>query len=81
MKDKLQLWLCFLVKNIMFSVCDDGMNVKNEACLQCQGHCKNGVPCNKLTGRCDNGCDLHWIGEFCQSLYSNHAYSNYTHHC
>lgn len=52
------------------------MYVKNKTCLQCHGHCKNGEPCNKLTGRCDNGCDHHWIGEFCQSTYANHANSN-----
>lgn len=78
MKGKSQLWLFFFGggQNIFISVCDNGMYVKNKTYLQCHSHCKNGEPCNKLTGRCDNGCDHHWIGEFCQSTYANHANRN-----
>ena len=35
-----------------------------------QSHCKSESPCNKLTGRCDRGCDNFWSGEFCQSMYT-----------
>ena len=52
-----------------FSVCDNGRYVKDKMCIQCPGHCKYGTPCNKLTGRCDNGCADHWTGEFCESTY------------
>ena len=61
---------CFSLLEIhFFSVCDDGRYVKDKMCIQCPGHCKYGTPCNKLTGRCDNGCDDHWAGEFCESTY------------
>ena len=49
-----------------FSVCENGTYVKNNSCVYCQTHCRNGDICNKLTGRCDNGCANHWSGNFCQ---------------
>ena len=45
----------------------------------CQGHCKDGAPCNKLTGKCDGGCSNRWNGTFCERLHKkpntlhNHA--------
>ena len=40
--------------------------ISNKTCASCQGHCKDGSPCKKSTGRCDNGCQNHWMGEFCE---------------
>lgn len=58
------------------SVCDDGMYIENKTWVHCQGHCKNWTPCNRLTWRCDKGCENHWTGEFCQRRYIiyNYAY-------
>lgn len=53
-------------KEYYVSVCNDGSYIKDQACKLCQGQCKDQAPCNKLTGRCDNGCDDYWTGEFCQ---------------
>nr|XP_022310265.1 uncharacterized protein LOC111115721 isoform X2 [Crassostrea virginica] len=47
-------------------VCKDMEYIWNRTCVSCQGHCKDGSPCNKSTGRCDNGCQNHWMGEFCK---------------
>nr|XP_022311226.1 uncharacterized protein LOC111116524 [Crassostrea virginica] len=33
---------------------------------QCRGHCKHSVPCNHVTGLCDNGCSDEWKGTFCE---------------
>lgn len=52
-----------------FSVCPDTQYISNRKCVPCQGHCKGGEPCNKLTGRCDNGCQNYWTGDLCQSVY------------
>ena len=54
------------------SVCNDMQYVSNRQCVPCKGHCKDGSPCNKLTGRCDNGCSNHWTGEYCESVYILH---------
>lgn len=51
------------------SECDGGY-IRNKTCVSCQGHCKNGIPCNKLTGRCDNGCQNYWSGIFCDGVYA-----------
>lgn len=32
----------------------------------CKGQCKIGTYCNKLTGRCDHGCEAQWTGDFCE---------------
>nr|XP_022306516.1 receptor-type tyrosine-protein phosphatase alpha-like isoform X4 [Crassostrea virginica] len=48
-------------------VCQDGQYISNKQCKPCQGHCKDGTPCNKLTGKCDNGCNNHWTGSFCET--------------
>lgn len=34
--------------------------------LQCSGHCRDGVACNHVTGRCDRGCDAGWTGATCE---------------
>lgn len=57
-------------KSHLFSVCKNGTYIKDKACVSCQGHCRAESPCNKLTGRCDSGCDNFWSGEFCQSMYT-----------
>ncbi|XP_078329125.1 uncharacterized protein LOC111114377 [Crassostrea virginica] len=44
--------------------CEYGMYIQNKTCVQC-GHCKDGVACNKSTGRCDNGCENNLTGNFC----------------
>ena len=48
-------------------VCQDGQYISNKLCKSCQGHCKDGAPCNMLTGRCDDGCSNNWTGAFCES--------------
>ncbi|XP_078327493.1 uncharacterized protein LOC111112924 [Crassostrea virginica] len=47
-------------------VCQDGQYISNKLCKSCQGHCKDGAPCSKLTGRCDDGCSNYWTGTFCE---------------
>lgn len=32
----------------------------------CQGVCTDNAPCNKSTGKCDNGCGDHWTGKYCE---------------
>lgn len=34
-----------------------------------------GTYCNKLTGRCDEGCDTQWTGDFCERKYTT-IYTN-----
>nr|XP_022306522.1 usherin-like isoform X2 [Crassostrea virginica] len=53
-------------------VCQDGLYISNKVCKPCQGHCKDGAPCNKSTGRCDNGCSNHWTGTFCETCPSGY---------
>lgn len=48
------------------SVCSDGTYISSRMCVRCPGRCKNGAPCNKLTGRCDHGCEDNWTGQFCE---------------
>nr|XP_022304836.1 laminin subunit alpha-1-like [Crassostrea virginica] len=48
-------------------VCQDGQYLSNKVCRPCPGHCKDGAPCNKSTGRCDNGCSNYWTGIFCET--------------
>ena len=62
-----------------FSVCPDRHFISNRKCVPCQGHCKGGAPCNKLTGRCDNGCQNYWTGDLCQSVY--HSFKSNTWFC
>lgn len=52
-------------KLYFISECDDGEYIKNKICVLCQGHCRGGAHCNKLTGRCDQGCENQWTGDFC----------------
>lgn len=51
------------------SVCPNRTFISNKSCTVCPGHCKEGAPCNKLTGLCDNGCANHWNGSFCNCMY------------
>ena len=50
------------------SACLDGQYISNRTCVPCQGHCKDGSPCDKITGRRDDGCSNHWTGEYCESM-------------
>eukprot|EP00105_Crassostrea_gigas_P032687 XP_011455797.2 PREDICTED: receptor-type tyrosine-protein phosphatase alpha-like [Crassostrea gigas] len=54
-------------------LCSDREYISNRRCVSCKGHCKNGAPCNKLTGQCDSGCDTQWTGLFCERC-SEHFY-------
>lgn len=49
-----------------FKECKDGTYVLQGKCVKCQGVCMNNAPCNKSTGKCDNGCIDHWTGKFCE---------------
>lgn len=51
------------------TVCEDGKYISNKVCVDCPGHCKDGSPCNKVTGMCDNGCANQWTGTYCNSGY------------
>lgn len=31
--------------------------------------CKDSAPCNKSTGKCDDGCSLHWTGTYCEGIW------------
>eukprot|EP00105_Crassostrea_gigas_P005306 XP_011418859.1 PREDICTED: multiple epidermal growth factor-like domains protein 6 [Crassostrea gigas] len=53
-------------------VCRDGEYISNKVCVNCPGHCKDRSPCNKLTGRCDNGCANKWTGTFCNICSANY---------
>ena len=55
---------------IYILVCDDGEYTSDRMCVPCPGHCNNGESCNKLTGRCDNGCQNYWTGDFCEGVYT-----------
>lgn len=50
-------------------MCDDGEYIANKICVDCPGHCKDGAPCNKLTGMCDSGCANQWTGTFCNCMF------------
>lgn len=52
-------------------VCTDKQYISNKVCVDCPGHCKENVPCNKLTGMCDNGCANQWTGAFCNICPAN----------
>ena len=51
------------------SVCSNNTFFINGQQKPCKGHCRDCLPCNKYTGRCDNGCDNHWTGDFCDGIY------------
>lgn len=51
-------------------MCEDGQYISNRQCMGCRGHFKDGASCNKLTGRCDVGCDTQWTGLFCERKYT-----------
>lgn len=54
---------------LLLIVCNDGTYVFDGKCVKCQGVCKDNAPCNKSTGRCDNGCSNHWTGIFCEGTH------------
>ncbi|XP_065939059.1 laminin subunit beta-1 [Magallana gigas] len=47
-------------------VCSNGTYISSGMCVRCPGRCQGGAPCNKLTGRCDQGCEDKWTGQFCE---------------
>ncbi|XP_078327334.1 uncharacterized protein LOC111111930 isoform X4 [Crassostrea virginica] len=53
-------------------VCPDGQYISTRQCVPCQGHCVDGAPCDKLTGRCINGCSNYWTGEYCETCLSGY---------
>lgn len=65
----------FSLTSIYISVCNDEEYIREKACVSCQGHCYNGEPCNKLTGRCDNGCQNYWTGTFCEGVYKTFSHA------
>lgn len=54
----------------LFPVCENGQYILNGQCVSCKGHCKTGTYCDKLTGRCNEGCDTQWNGDFCERKYT-----------
>lgn len=63
------IFINFLTRNIInsytpISVCNGRNYIVNQECVPCKGHCKDGAPCDKLTGQC-NSCADFWMGEFC----------------
>ncbi|XP_078327491.1 uncharacterized protein LOC111112706 isoform X1 [Crassostrea virginica] len=53
-------------------VCPDGQYISTRQCVPCQGHCVDRAPCDKLTGRCINGCSNYWTGEYCETCLSGY---------
>lgn len=51
---------------LYISECEDGGYIREKTCVPCQGYCLKGEHCNKLSGRCDNGCQNYWHGNFCE---------------
>nr|XP_022305543.1 protein draper-like isoform X2 [Crassostrea virginica] len=49
-----------------------GFDCKN----QCSGHCRDNVPCNKVTGQCDGGCAHGWYGQHCEQRCVGHCMNN-----
>ena len=47
-------------------VCEDGFY--NSRCNSKCGKCVNNEPCDKVTGECRNGCQLHYEPPLCQGL-------------
>ena len=43
---------------------------------QCSGHCRDNVPCNKVTGQCDKGCAYGWYGQHCEHRCVGHCMNN-----
>nr|XP_022312538.1 multiple epidermal growth factor-like domains protein 10 isoform X2 [Crassostrea virginica] len=43
---------------------------------QCSGHCRDNVPCNKVTGQCDKGCAHGWYGQHCEQRCVGHCINN-----
>lgn len=47
------------------SECTEGVYGFN-CSRQCKGHCRETIPCNHVTGMCDEGCAAGWAGMFCE---------------
>ncbi|XP_034321050.2 uncharacterized protein [Magallana gigas] len=41
---------------------------------QCKGHCRETIPCNHVTGMCDEGCAAGWVGMFCEEACQRGLY-------
>lgn len=61
--------ICLWIHNTVGLIeCGDGTYVFDDKCVKCHGLCKDSAPCNKSTGNCDNGCNDHWTGNFCDGM-------------
>ena len=49
-----------------YLVCEDGFY--NKTCSAVCGKCVNNEPCDKETGECRNGCQLHFKRPLCQGI-------------
>lgn len=49
-----------------YLVCEDGFY--NKTCSAVCGKCVNNEPCDKETGECRNGCQLHFKPPLCQGI-------------
>ncbi|XP_061185165.1 scavenger receptor class F member 1-like [Saccostrea echinata] len=50
--------------------------------FRCSGHCKDGTPCDLVTGECVKGCVSGWIGTGCNKTCDNGRYGiNCTFYC
>lgn len=65
----IELGNCFACKpgwtgNSCYRKCEEGWYGIN--CSQpCEGHCRDGITCNHVTGVCDGECDAGWKGFLC----------------
>lgn len=59
--------ICFINIHLLPG-CENGTYGYN--CLKnCSGHCVHGYPCNKETGRCDEGCEPGYSDTFCSKSW------------
>lgn len=57
-----------IIYQMIVLVCADGQYIFNRKCVNCSSYCKDISSCNKLTGKCENGCIYHRTGDFCQGI-------------
>ena len=51
---------------ILITVCKDGFY--NSTCMDNCGQCMNENACDKHSGECHNGCQLHFQSPFCKGM-------------
>lgn len=62
------LWtLSFIIlKQTLFVKTECKVGWHGDNCSQkCLGNCRDGAPCNHVTGQCERGCDSGWTGSSC----------------